>query len=90
MRTSRLVDTLQKNQLWNGTVTVALLEGRNIPMGSMTHILVLLKMGQEKFKSKVSRVVKCVCYQLVGFEASLIIRKSVFPELQFNIQICIT
>uniref|UniRef100_A0A0K8RXL5 Multiple C2 and transmembrane domain-containing protein 2 n=1 Tax=Crotalus horridus TaxID=35024 RepID=A0A0K8RXL5_CROHD len=52
LRTSRLVDTLQKNQLWNGTVTVALLEGRNIPMGSMSHLLVLLKMGQEKFKSK--------------------------------------
>ncbi|XP_058012033.1 multiple C2 and transmembrane domain-containing protein 2 [Ahaetulla prasina] len=52
MRTSRLVETLQKNQLWNGTVTVALLEGRNIPMGGMSHIFVLLKMGQEKFKSK--------------------------------------
>ncbi|XP_026528826.1 multiple C2 and transmembrane domain-containing protein 2 [Notechis scutatus] len=52
MRTSRLVDTLQKNQLWNGTVTVALLEGRNIPMGGMTYIFVLLKMGQEKFKSQ--------------------------------------
>ncbi|XP_063170399.1 multiple C2 and transmembrane domain-containing protein 2 [Candoia aspera] len=52
MRTSRLVDTLQKNQLWNGTVTIALLEGRNIPMGGMTQIFVLLKMGREKFKSK--------------------------------------
>ncbi|ETE60553.1 Multiple C2 and transmembrane domain-containing protein 2 [Ophiophagus hannah] len=52
MRTSRLVDTLQKNQLWNGTVTVALLEGRNIPTGGMTHIFVWLKMGQEKFKSQ--------------------------------------
>ncbi|XP_026565213.1 multiple C2 and transmembrane domain-containing protein 2 [Pseudonaja textilis] len=52
MRTSRLVDTLQKNQLWNGTVTVALLEGRNIPMAGMTCIFVLLKMGQEKFKSR--------------------------------------
>uniref|UniRef100_A0A8C6VRY2 Multiple C2 and transmembrane domain-containing protein 2 n=1 Tax=Naja naja TaxID=35670 RepID=A0A8C6VRY2_NAJNA len=52
MRTSRLVDTLQKNQLWNGTVTVALLEGRNIPIGGMTHIFVWLKMGQEKFKSQ--------------------------------------
>ncbi|KAM6426270.1 multiple C2 and transmembrane domain-containing protein 2 [Liasis olivaceus] len=52
MRTSRLVDALQKNQLWNGTVTIALLEGRNIPMGGMTQIFVLLKMGWEKFKSK--------------------------------------
>ncbi|KAH0620072.1 hypothetical protein JD844_014646 [Phrynosoma platyrhinos] len=52
MRTSRLEDSLQKNQLWNGTVTIALLEGKNIPAGGMTQIFVLLKMGDQKYKSK--------------------------------------
>ncbi|XP_042328683.1 multiple C2 and transmembrane domain-containing protein 2 isoform X2 [Sceloporus undulatus] len=53
MRTSRTEDSLQqKNQLWNGTVTIALLEGKNIPAGGMTQIFVLLKMGDQKYKSK--------------------------------------
>nr|XP_008117059.1 PREDICTED: multiple C2 and transmembrane domain-containing protein 2 [Anolis carolinensis]XP_016852162.1 PREDICTED: multiple C2 and transmembrane domain-containing protein 2 [Anolis carolinensis] len=54
MRTSRLEDSLQKNQLWNGTVTIALLEGKNIPAGGMTQMFVLLKMGDQKYKSKVT------------------------------------
>ncbi|KAF7239513.1 Multiple C2 and transmembrane domain-containing protein 2 [Varanus komodoensis] len=52
MRSTRLEDSLRKNQLWNGTVTIALLEGKNIPAGGMTHTFVLLKMGEQRCKSK--------------------------------------
>ncbi|XP_060116217.1 multiple C2 and transmembrane domain-containing protein 2 [Heteronotia binoei] len=52
MRTVRLADSLRKSQLWNGTVTVALLEGKNIPGGSMTQMFVWLRMGDQKYKSK--------------------------------------
>ncbi|XP_054858736.1 multiple C2 and transmembrane domain-containing protein 2 isoform X2 [Eublepharis macularius] len=52
MRPARLADSLQKNQLWNGTVTVALLEGKKIPGGSMTQMFVWLRMGDQKYKSK--------------------------------------
>uniref|UniRef100_A0ABM5EWV6 Multiple C2 and transmembrane domain-containing protein 2 isoform X1 n=2 Tax=Pogona vitticeps TaxID=103695 RepID=A0ABM5EWV6_9SAUR len=51
-RTSRLADSLQKSQLWNGTVTIALLGGKNISAGGMTQLFVLLKMGDQKYKSK--------------------------------------
>ncbi|XP_061451196.1 multiple C2 and transmembrane domain-containing protein 2 isoform X2 [Rhineura floridana] len=52
IRFSRLTDSWRKNQLWNGTVTIALLEGEAIPAGGMTQIFVLLKMGDQKYKSK--------------------------------------
>uniref|UniRef100_A0A8C8SNG6 Multiple C2 and transmembrane domain-containing protein 2 n=1 Tax=Pelusios castaneus TaxID=367368 RepID=A0A8C8SNG6_9SAUR len=48
----RLSDFLRKNELWNGIVTITLLEGRNIPGGGMTQIFVLLKLGDQKYKSK--------------------------------------
>ncbi|XP_053127657.1 multiple C2 and transmembrane domain-containing protein 2 isoform X2 [Hemicordylus capensis] len=54
IRPARLVDSLQKSQLWNATVAIALLEGKNIPGGAVTQMFVLLKMGDEKYKSKVS------------------------------------
>ncbi|XP_034986361.1 multiple C2 and transmembrane domain-containing protein 2 isoform X2 [Zootoca vivipara] len=52
IRSLRLTDSWRKGQLWNGTVTIALLEGKHIPAGGMTHIFVLLKMGEQKHKSK--------------------------------------
>nr|XP_056721692.1 multiple C2 and transmembrane domain-containing protein 2 isoform X2 [Euleptes europaea] len=52
MRTVRLSDSLRKSQLWNGTVSVALLEGKNIPGGGMTQMFVWLRMGDQKYKSK--------------------------------------
>lgn len=54
MRNVRLSDSLRKNQLWNGLVTITLLEGKHIPGGSMTQIFVLLRLGDQKYKSKVS------------------------------------
>ncbi|KYO21038.1 multiple C2 and transmembrane domain-containing protein 1 isoform B [Alligator mississippiensis] len=52
MRNVRLSDSLRKNQLWNGLVTITLLEGKHIPGGSMTQIFVLLRLGDQKYKSK--------------------------------------
>ncbi|XP_062998513.1 multiple C2 and transmembrane domain-containing protein 2 isoform X2 [Elgaria multicarinata webbii] len=52
MRSARLEDSWRKRQLWNGTVTIALLEGKSLPTGGMMHIFVLLKMGDQKYKSK--------------------------------------
>lgn len=54
MRSVRLSDSLRKNQLWNGLVTVTLLEGKNIPGGGLAEIFVLLKLGDQRYKSKVS------------------------------------
>ncbi|XP_067411731.1 multiple C2 and transmembrane domain-containing protein 2 [Emydura macquarii macquarii] len=52
IRNMRLSDSLRKNELWNGIVTITLLEGKNIPGGSMTQIFVRLKLGDQKYKSK--------------------------------------
>ncbi|XP_019389314.1 PREDICTED: multiple C2 and transmembrane domain-containing protein 2 isoform X2 [Crocodylus porosus] len=52
MRNVRLCDSLRKNQLWNGLVTITLLEGKHIPGGSMAQIFVLLRLGDQKYKSK--------------------------------------
>ncbi|XP_019359575.1 PREDICTED: multiple C2 and transmembrane domain-containing protein 2 isoform X2 [Gavialis gangeticus] len=52
MRNVRLSDSLRKNQLWNGLVTITLLEGKHIPGGSMTQIFVVLRLGDQKYKSK--------------------------------------
>lgn len=54
MRSVRLSDSLRKNQLWNGQVTITLLEGRNIPFGGLAEVFILLKMGDQRYKSKVS------------------------------------
>lgn len=54
MRSTRLFDSLRKNQLWNGLVTITLLEGKNIPGGGLAEIFILLKLGDQRYKSKVS------------------------------------
>ncbi|KFQ36778.1 Multiple C2 and transmembrane domain-containing protein 2, partial [Merops nubicus] len=52
MRSVRLSDALRKNQLWNGVVTITLLEGKNIPGGGLAEIFILLKLGNQRYKSK--------------------------------------
>ncbi|KAM6388053.1 multiple C2 and transmembrane domain-containing protein 2 [Pluvialis apricaria] len=52
MRSVRLFDSLRKNQLWNGLVTITLLEGKNIPGGGLAEIFILLKLGDQRYKSK--------------------------------------
>lgn len=54
MRSVRLSDVLRKNQLWNGLVTITLLEGKNMPAGGLAEIFILLKLGDQRYKSKVS------------------------------------
>uniref|UniRef100_A0A8C3K8C0 Multiple C2 and transmembrane domain containing 2 n=1 Tax=Calidris pygmaea TaxID=425635 RepID=A0A8C3K8C0_9CHAR len=54
IRSMRLSDSLRKNQLWNGLVTITLLEGKNIPGGCLAEIFILLKLGDQRYKSKVS------------------------------------
>ncbi|XP_075753115.1 multiple C2 and transmembrane domain-containing protein 2 isoform X3 [Pelodiscus sinensis] len=51
-RNMRLSDSMRRNELWNGIVTITLLEGKNIPGRGMTQIFVLLKLGDQKYKSK--------------------------------------
>ncbi|XP_064014105.1 multiple C2 and transmembrane domain-containing protein 2 isoform X1 [Pogoniulus pusillus] len=52
MRSMRLSDSLRKNQLWNGLVTITLLEGKNIPGGNWAEIFILLKLGDQRYRSK--------------------------------------
>ncbi|KAM6351901.1 multiple C2 and transmembrane domain-containing protein 2 isoform 2-T2 [Alca torda] len=52
IRSMRLSDSLRKNQLWNGLVTITLLEGKNIPVGGLAEIFILLKLGDQRYKSK--------------------------------------
>ncbi|KFV06311.1 Multiple C2 and transmembrane domain-containing protein 2, partial [Pterocles gutturalis] len=51
-RSMQLSDALHKNQLWNGLVTITLLEGKNIPGGGLAEIFILLKLGDQRYKSK--------------------------------------
>ncbi|EMP35240.1 Multiple C2 and transmembrane domain-containing protein 2 [Chelonia mydas] len=52
IRNMRLSEYMRKNEIWNGIVTITLLEGKNIPGGGMIQIFVLLKLGDQKYKSK--------------------------------------
>ncbi|KAB1257098.1 Multiple C2 and transmembrane domain-containing protein 2 [Camelus dromedarius] len=52
IRNLRLSETLKKNQLWNGIISITLLEGRNVSGGSMTEMFVQLKLGDQRYKSK--------------------------------------
>lgn len=52
LRTLRLSDALRKNQLWSGRVSIALLEGRDVSGGSAAEMFVLLKLGEQRYKSK--------------------------------------
>ncbi|XP_053514842.1 multiple C2 and transmembrane domain-containing protein 2 isoform X2 [Artibeus jamaicensis] len=52
IRSLRLSEALRKNQLWNGIISITLLEGKNVSGGDMTEIFVLLKLGDQRYKSK--------------------------------------
>nr|XP_054401763.1 multiple C2 and transmembrane domain-containing protein 2-like [Pongo abelii] len=48
----RLSESLKRNQLWNGIISITLLEGKTVSGGSMTEIFVQLKLGDQRYKSK--------------------------------------
>ncbi|XP_036133765.1 multiple C2 and transmembrane domain-containing protein 2 isoform X2 [Molossus molossus] len=52
IRNLRLSEALKKNQLWNGILSITLLEGKNVSVGNMTEMFVLLKLGDQRCKSK--------------------------------------
>ncbi|XP_060223314.1 multiple C2 and transmembrane domain-containing protein 2 isoform X1 [Meriones unguiculatus] len=52
MRNLRLSESLRKNQLWNGIISITLLEGKNVSGGNMTEMFVQLKLGDQRYKSK--------------------------------------
>lgn len=52
IRNLRLSESLKKNQLWNGIISITLLEGKNVSGGSMTEMFVQLKLGDQRYKSK--------------------------------------
>lgn len=52
IRNLRLSEALRKNQLWNGIISIALLEGKNVSVGNMAEMFVLLKLGDQRYKSK--------------------------------------
>ncbi|XP_059768550.1 multiple C2 and transmembrane domain-containing protein 2 isoform X1 [Balaenoptera ricei] len=52
IRNLRLSESLKKNQLWNGIISITLLEGKNVSGGSMTAMFVQLKLGDQRYKSK--------------------------------------
>ncbi|KAM6202920.1 LOW QUALITY PROTEIN: multiple C2 and transmembrane domain-containing protein 2 [Rhynchocyon petersi] len=52
IRNLRLSESLRKNQLWNGIISITLLEGKNVSGGSMTELFVQLKLGDQRYKSK--------------------------------------
>lgn len=56
IRNLRLSESLKKNQLWNGIISITLLEGRNVSGGSVAEMFVQLKLGDQRYKSKVSSV----------------------------------
>ncbi|XP_018110786.1 multiple C2 and transmembrane domain-containing protein 2 [Xenopus laevis] len=48
----QLSESLLKNQLWNGTVSITLLEGRNLSEGLTLDSFVRFKLGDQKYRSK--------------------------------------
>ncbi|XP_066095469.1 multiple C2 and transmembrane domain-containing protein 2 isoform X2 [Saccopteryx bilineata] len=52
IRSLRLSEALKKNQLWNGIISITLLEGKNVSGGNMTEMFVQLKLGDQRYKSK--------------------------------------
>ncbi|KAE8618290.1 hypothetical protein XENTR_v10009345 [Xenopus tropicalis] len=47
-----VAESLRKNQLWNGTVSITLLEGRNLSEGLTLDSFVRFKLGDQKYRSK--------------------------------------
>ncbi|XP_058150623.1 multiple C2 and transmembrane domain-containing protein 2 isoform X3 [Dasypus novemcinctus] len=52
IRNLRLSESLKKNQLWNGIISITLLEGKNVSGGNMTEMFVQLKLGDQRYRSK--------------------------------------
>ncbi|KAM8784027.1 multiple C2 and transmembrane domain-containing protein 2 isoform 1-T1 [Rhynchonycteris naso] len=52
IRSLRLSEALKKNQLWNGIISITLLEGKNVSGGNVTEMFVQLKLGDQRYKSK--------------------------------------
>lgn len=52
IRNLRLSDSLRKNQLWNGIISITLLEGKKVSGGNMTEMFVQFKLGEQRYKSK--------------------------------------
>ncbi|XP_069481167.1 multiple C2 and transmembrane domain-containing protein 2 isoform X2 [Ambystoma mexicanum] len=52
LQSLKLSESLGKNQLWNGTIRVTLLEGRNIPEGGTPATFVRFRLGEQKYRSK--------------------------------------
>ncbi|XP_049639263.1 LOW QUALITY PROTEIN: multiple C2 and transmembrane domain-containing protein 2 [Suncus etruscus] len=48
----RLSDSLRKNQLWNGIISITLLEGMNVSGGNMAEMFVQFKLGDQRYRSK--------------------------------------
>ncbi|XP_063509365.1 multiple C2 and transmembrane domain-containing protein 2-like isoform X1 [Pongo pygmaeus] len=44
----QLSESLKRNQLWNGIISITLLEGKTVSGGSMTEIFVQLKLGDQR------------------------------------------
>lgn len=53
MQCLQLSESLKKSQLWNGTVSITLLEGINLPDGSACDSFVRFRLGDQKYRSKV-------------------------------------
>ncbi|XP_066448932.1 multiple C2 and transmembrane domain-containing protein 2 isoform X2 [Eleutherodactylus coqui] len=54
MQSLQLSESLRKNQLWNGTVSITLLEGIHLPDGCAFDTFVRFKLGDQKYRSKTS------------------------------------
>ncbi|KAM5171326.1 multiple C2 and transmembrane domain-containing protein 2 [Mantella aurantiaca] len=52
MQSLQLSESLRKNQLWNGMVSITLLEGINLPDASTFDSFVRFRLGDQKYRSK--------------------------------------
>lgn len=52
MQSLQLSDSMRKNQLWNGTVNITLLEGINLPDGCAFDTFVRFRLVDQKYRSK--------------------------------------
>ncbi|XP_069078858.1 multiple C2 and transmembrane domain-containing protein 2 isoform X2 [Pleurodeles waltl] len=52
MQSLKLSESLGKNQLWNGNISITLLQGKNIPEGGIPGAFVRFRLGDQKYRSK--------------------------------------
>ncbi|XP_004617798.1 multiple C2 and transmembrane domain-containing protein 2 [Sorex araneus] len=52
IRNLRLSESLRKNQLWNGVISITLLEGMNVSGGNVAEMFVQFRLGDQRYKSK--------------------------------------